>query len=535
MSVNTVSRFSKKLLPAALGVAIALTSAGCMGPQFAPASSDVGWDTNYTDALSPHTQLALGVMNALKDDPAQVKNQAAAAALWDTLAGQVDAKAGDAAINATRAKIEALMGPELVAKVKSEHYSKGDLMGFMISSGMKIPKGGSGSLNPDFMAAQNTAKLLKDGGASLQAKSDDEYKAVSPEEALSPMQSLTLGTAILLAEDRDSFEMSQIFRLALYFRPLRRMYDPNPDIIKASSSANYETVYMDRIWRVLRPEQIAAIRKMNLTRSDMEKYLKEHVQLYKVDIKKTPDFALVEYAVNDFHEQIAPPDTIPPEDKGDFFIASSVKRISGAAPGDGKKLFEGVCASCHGIDGQGRFPPITMQSYLSLHSDHEHFEIVRFGPPQKPGSPIVMPTFADKLTEQQMWAIVKYLRTFENSTAMRRGESDARESGVKFYDTPEVYAAWQAKDSNKLFLDLQSDIAYRIMGHIPNSLHIRPEELAQKMDQLPKDKEIVVIDMFGSQGLQPAKTLADAGYRTAYMATGMMDWHITRNYPVSYD
>lgn len=538
MSVNSTFRFSKKLLPAALGLAIALTSAGCMGPQFAPATSDAGWDTSYNDALSPHTQLALGVMNTLKDDPAQVKNQAEAAALWDKLAGQVEAKAGDADINATRAKIEALMGTAMVDKIKAEQYRKTDLMGFMISSGMKIPKGGSGSLNPDFMAAQQAAKMLKDGGASLQAKKASEYKAVSPEEALSPVESLTLGTAVLLAEDRDSFEMSQVFRLALYFRPLRRMYDPNPDLVKdlvKTSGANFETVYMDRIWRVLRPEQIAAIREMNLTRTDMDKYLKEHVQLYKVDPQKAPTFALLEYAVNDFHEQIAPPDTIPPEKKGDFFIPASVKRISGTAPGDGKKLFEGICASCHGVDGQGRFPPITMKSYLSLHSDHEHFEIVRFGPPQKPGSPIVMPTFGDKLTEQQMWAIVKYLRTYENHDGMRRGENEAREKGVKFYDTPEVYAAWQAKDGNRVFLDLQSDIAYRIMGHIPDSVHIRPEELTQKMGQLPKDKEIVVIDMFGSQGLASAKMLAEAGYRTSYMGPGMMDWHITRNYPVSYD
>jgi len=282
MSANSTIRFSKKLLPAALGLAIALTSAGCMGPQLAPATSDAGWDTTYTDALSPHTQLALGVMNTLKDDPAQVRNQAEAAALWDKLAGQIEAKASDADINATRAKIEALMGTAMVDRIKAEQYRKTDLMGFMISSGMKIPKGGSGSLNPDFMAAQQAAKMLKDGGASLQAKKASEYKAVSPEEALSPVESLTLGTVVLLAEDRDSFEMSQVFRLALYFRPLRRMYDPNPDIIKASGS-NFETVYMDRIWRVLRPEQIAAIREMNLTRKDMDKYLKEHVQLYNAE------------------------------------------------------------------------------------------------------------------------------------------------------------------------------------------------------------------------------------------------------------
>jgi rhodanese-related sulfurtransferase len=49
-----------------------------------------------------------------------------------------------------------------------------------------------------------------------------------------------------------------------------------------------------------------------------------------------------------------------------------------------------------------------------------------------------------------------------------------------------------------------------------------------------KDKEIIVIDMFGSQGLAPAKALAEAGYKVGYMADGMMDWHIARNYPTAY-
>lgn len=47
-------------------------------------------------------------------------------------------------------------------------------------------------------------------------------------------------------------------------------------------------------------------------------------------------------------------------------------------------------------------------------------------------------------------------------------------------------------------------------------------------------KEGIVIDMFGSQGLAPAAELAKAGYKTAYLADGMMDWHIVRDYPVEY-
>ena len=343
---------------------------------------------------------------------------------------------------------------------------------------------------------------------------------------------------MLLANERDQLEMQQVFRLALYFRPLRRAYDPNPDVLRVGEDPNIETVYMDRIKKTLGPDLLKRIDKMNLTHRDMESYLKKHGGLFGVDWKKTPTFALLEFVVNDFHEQIAPPNTIAAKDKPDYFIASSLKSISGKNPGDGKKLYEGVCAACHGMDGQGRFPPIVMKSYLSLHSDHEHFEIVKGGPPQKPGSPIVMPTFEDKLSKDQIWSIVKYLRTWEkvwtDPKNIRRGEVEARSAGVKFYSTPEIRAIWEAKKPDVLLLDLQSDIAFRIMGHIPGAKHLRPEEIDAKMKQLPKDKEIIVIDMFGSQGLAPAKALAKAGYKVGYMADGMMDWHIARDYQTAY-
>lgn len=527
--------FKKRALTALVSAVLVASVGGCAAPNFAPVVEDSGWNTSYKDALSPHTQLALGVMKKLKENENAIGNKSALSAKWGKLASDIEGKASDATINKSRKDIEVILGQKLVNEVKESAYSKGDLMGFMMSSGMSIPPGGPSAMNPDLVAAEKVVAMLK--GDAISESPAFTYEPVLPDQALSPVESLTLGTALLLERDRQSFDMSQVFRLALYFRPLRRLFDPNPNINKQLSTdkLDVETVYMDRIWRVLKPEQVASIRAMNLTRTDMNEYLKNHVKLYKVDEKNHPKFALIEYAVNDFHEQIAPQKTIAPEDKGEFFIASSLKKLSGKNPDDGRKLFEGICASCHGVDGQGRFPPISMKSYLSLHSDHEHFEIVRFGPPQKPGSPIVMPTFDDKLTSDQMWAIVEYLRTFEKDNKLRRGETEARAAGVKFYDTNDVYELWGNKDDGKYFLDIQSDIAYRIMGHIPGSNHIRPTEFDQKIDTIPRDKEIIVIDMFGSQGLMPAKTLAESGYKVSYMASGMMDWHITRNYPVSYD
>lgn len=523
----------RKIIPGILlGGFIAMSAVGCVGPKIGPAIPDSGWDTSYSDALSPHTQLALGVLESLKSDPASVPNKGAVLGEWKTLAQLIDQKASVDQINAARRQVEGALGQGMVDKIKAKHYSKSDLMGFMLSSGMKIPAGGVGSLNPDLIAAQKVTESLQAGGVKV-AKVYD-IKAVPPEEALSPIENLLLGTALLLERERDSFEMSQIFRLALYTRPVRRVYDPNPLLVKVNDR-RIETVYLDRIYRVLKPEQVMKIRDWNLTRKDLIAYLERHVKLPGLDWRDDTTFSLVEYVVNDFHEQIAPATTIKAEDKPDYYIPESLLKISGKNPGDGQKLYEGICAACHGVDGQGRFPPIALKSYLTLHSDHEHAAIVQEGPPQKPGAPVVMPTFKKYLNDDQVWAIVKHVRSWEKSDFERRGEKEARAAKVKFYDTADVYEMWKAQKKNVFFLDVQSDIAFRIMGHIKGATHIRPEELDQKMKEFPKDKEILVIDMFGSQGLPVATQLAKNGFRTSYMGPGMVDWHINRNYPVAYN
>ncbi len=535
MNHSRHKRFQHKLLSLALSGIVALGIGGCMGPKMGPVVPDTGWDTSYEDALSPHTQLALGTLEALKKNPASVTNTAEAAKKWQELANLIEAKADGDKINAARRDLEGTLGQSFIDGIKTKHYTKSDLMTFMMSSGMKIPKGGIGSLNPDHVAAMKVTEALAAGGVVKQAPKY-EVKAVAPEEALSPVENLTLGTALLLEKERDSYEMSQIFRLALYFRPLRRVYDPNPELRKISDP-RIEAVYMDRIWRVLKPEQVMKIREWNLTKTDMQDYITHHHKLPNLDPAKAPaTFTLLEYVVNDFHEQIAPQVTLKPEEKGEFYIPESLLKLTGREPGDGKKLYEGICAACHGIDGQGRFPEIAMKSYLSLHSDHEHVAIIMEGPPQKPGSPVVMPTFSKYLSQDQINAIAKHIRKWESMPeGERRNEKEARAAGVNFYDTTQAYDMWKAKRKDVVFLDVQSDIAYRIMGHVPGSVHTQLEKIDQFMKQLPKDKEIIVMDMFGSQGIQGALKLAKAGYKTGYMSAGTVDWHIQRNLPVSYD
>lgn len=150
------------LLGATLASATALTSTGCMGPAMGPAMQDAGWQTDYEDALSPHTQLALGVMRVLKQEPDRVRVaiRAELARRWQALADLVEAKASATEVNAARREVEALLDPELLAEIKDERTTRGDLMGFMMSSGARIPKGGMASLNPDHVAAVKTVEAL---------------------------------------------------------------------------------------------------------------------------------------------------------------------------------------------------------------------------------------------------------------------------------------------------------------------------------------------------------------------------------------
>lgn len=156
----------RTFLSVALGSVIALT-AGCMGPAMGPAMQDVGWYTDYEDALSPHTQLALGVLQTLKETPELIPpaSRSELARRWEPLAKLIEAKAPAEDINRARREVERLLDRELLVQIKDEKRTKGDLMGFMMSSGARIPKGGMASLNPDHVAAVKVMEALNKAAA----------------------------------------------------------------------------------------------------------------------------------------------------------------------------------------------------------------------------------------------------------------------------------------------------------------------------------------------------------------------------------
>lgn len=79
----------------------------------------------------------------------------------------------------------------------------------------------------------------------------------------------------------------------------------------------------------------------------------------------------------------------------------------------GYDLYQANCAACHGVDGNGGGPlagttqvqPPSLKAHLGQHSDGDLFYWITNG---LPGG---MPAWADKLSEQDRWNLVNYLRS----------------------------------------------------------------------------------------------------------------------------
>lgn len=85
-----------------------------------------------------------------------------------------------------------------------------------------------------------------------------------------------------------------------------------------------------------------------------------------------------------------------------------------------------------------------------------------------------------------------------------------------------------------LLIDLR-DEEDRQAGWIKGSTHLDMEELADRYQELPKDKKIVLQCLFGKQGYMAARFLASKGYKTENLVKldgGFVDGWLKAGYPV---
>jgi len=96
-------------------------------------------------------------------------------------------------------------------------------------------------------------------------------------------------------------------------------------------------------------------------------------------------------------------------------IALSTSPVVRAADNpDGATVYKQKCQMCHGADGKGfpaiKTPDLTSPKWQASVSDKEMTEVIKNG---KKGTP--MPAFADKLKDDEIQAVVKFIRSFDSS------------------------------------------------------------------------------------------------------------------------
>lgn len=79
---------------------------------------------------------------------------------------------------------------------------------------------------------------------------------------------------------------------------------------------------------------------------------------------------------------------------------------------NGERLYGIVCASCHGVNGQGRpmAPALNTQTFLQNTNDQAIKAIITQGIPETR-----MPAWGGRLTDEELNALVSYLRSWEGS------------------------------------------------------------------------------------------------------------------------
>lgn len=79
----------------------------------------------------------------------------------------------------------------------------------------------------------------------------------------------------------------------------------------------------------------------------------------------------------------------------------------------GARLYQERCASCHGTDGSGEgalaaglaAPPADLRIHVPVHTDRELYNAIQYGT-----SGTAMPSFEGRLTHEEIWHLVNYLR-----------------------------------------------------------------------------------------------------------------------------
>lgn len=101
---------------------------------------------------------------------------------------------------------------------------------------------------------------------------------------------------------------------------------------------------------------------------------------------------------------------------------------------------------------------------------------------------------------------------------------------IKARITPAEYQARFGAHADHILIDVRTPEEFA-SGHIPGAVNISVDELAQRLNEIPQDKPVVLYCRSGNRSNQAAQILERAGYTQIYDLGGIITW-VQQGYPV---
>lgn len=89
--------------------------------------------------------------------------------------------------------------------------------------------------------------------------------------------------------------------------------------------------------------------------------------------------------------------------------------------------------------------------------------------------------------------------------------------------SPQEFIARREAGEALTLLDVRESWELAVAS-VPGIVHIPMGEVAQRLSEIDRDKEVVVLCRSGRRSLEVAKLLQQKGYRTANLAGGILAW-----------
>ncbi|HZS55443.1 MAG TPA: c-type cytochrome [Bryobacteraceae bacterium] len=154
------------------------------------------------------------------------------------------------------------------------------------------------------------------------------------------------------------------------------------------------------------------------------------------------------------------------------------------APQSGQQLFNSMCAACHGLDGRGgeHAQNIATNENIKAQTDRALLNVVRDGIP-----PAGMPAFGSSLGENQMHAIVTYLRLLQDQEKAGTMTGNPENGGVLFFGSGGCSACHMMNGKGGF---LGADLSNYGSAHTP--MEIREAILNPNKNRDPRRGTVVV-------------------------------------------